>query len=291
MSDLIKLVRTYRLTAGLAERLRLADEIFRLIEPDLRVFVFSGVSPDAAKDALQEVLRAVAISLKNFRGDTEKEFWGWSYRIARNKINDHFRSKAADRTQPVAPDELWQLMEVSALQGPLRPGIPIGMQRNARNPQSLAALLKFRGPVASTHRAKVWKEWTSLRTPFQDGLDFHAEPNQRGLDVHSAARLQFCPRVANRTAVPVHIFRQQTRRVRLRRARIARRVVEGIPRPPGPFKFAIPFSYPAFSFCKDMRSDLLSHPCARRVRDRPVPDSERELKSLKISLKIWPGLH
>jgi RNA polymerase sigma factor (sigma-70 family) len=123
MSDLIKLVRTYRLTAGLAERLRLADEIFRLIEPDLRVFVFSGVSPDAAKDALQEVLRAIAISLKNFRGDTEKEFWAWCYRIARNKINDHFRSKAADRTHPVAPDELWQLMEASAQNAPISPAV------------------------------------------------------------------------------------------------------------------------------------------------------------------------
>jgi hypothetical protein len=44
MDDLIKLVKTYRLTAGLAERIRLAEDIFRLIEPDLRVFVFSSVS-------------------------------------------------------------------------------------------------------------------------------------------------------------------------------------------------------------------------------------------------------
>ena len=42
MDDLIKLVRTYRLAAGLAERIRLAEEIFRLIEPDLRFFVFSA---------------------------------------------------------------------------------------------------------------------------------------------------------------------------------------------------------------------------------------------------------
>ena len=74
MDDLIKLVRTYRLTAGLAERIRLAEEIFRCIEPDLRVFVFSSVSHDAAKDALQEVLKAVAVSLKQFKGDTVKEF-------------------------------------------------------------------------------------------------------------------------------------------------------------------------------------------------------------------------
>src|ERR1019366_10705561 len=40
-----------------------------------------------------------------------------------------------------------------------------------------------------------------------------------------------------------------------------------------------------------MRSDFLPHPCSGRVRDVPVPDSERELKSLKISLKICPSLH
>lgn len=39
-----------------------------------------------------------------------------------------------------------------------------------------------------------------------------------------------------------------------------------------------------------MRPDFLSHPCSGRVRDVPVPDCERELKSLKISLKICPLL-
>jgi hypothetical protein len=31
---------------------------------------------------------------------------------------------------------------------------------------------------------------------------------------------------------------------------------------------------------------LFPHPCSGRVRDVLVPDSERELKPLKISLKI-----
>lgn len=123
MDDLIKLVRTYRLTAGLVERIRLAEEIFRRIEPDLRVFVFSSVSHDAAKDALQEVLKAVATSLKQFRGDTEKEFWGWCYRIARNKLNDQFRKQYADRMQPVSPEELWQMMEATAQEKPISLGV------------------------------------------------------------------------------------------------------------------------------------------------------------------------
>jgi hypothetical protein len=33
---------------------------------------------------------------------------------------------------------------------------------------------------------------------------------------------------------------------------------------------------------------MLPHPCTGRVRAVSVPDSERELKSLKISLKIFP---
>jgi hypothetical protein len=49
MNDLIKLVKTYRLTAGLAERIQLAEEISRLIEPDLRVFVFSNFGDLAVK--------------------------------------------------------------------------------------------------------------------------------------------------------------------------------------------------------------------------------------------------
>jgi len=123
MDELIKLVRTYRLTAGLAERIRLAEEIFRRIEPDLRVFVFSSVSHDAAKDALQEVLKAVAVSLKQFKGDTVKEFWAWCYRIARNKLNDQFRKQYADRMQPMPPEELWQMMEATEQNAPMSPAV------------------------------------------------------------------------------------------------------------------------------------------------------------------------
>jgi len=37
-----------------------------------------------------------------------------------------------------------------------------------------------------------------------------------------------------------------------------------------------------------MRTDFLSHPGSRRVCAVFVPDSEQELKPLKISLKIFP---
>jgi len=123
MDDLIKLVRTYRLTSGLAERTRLAEPIFRKIAPDLHLFVFSHISDRNADDVFQEVLKAVAVSLKTFKGSTEKQFWAWCYGIARNKLNDQYRKQASDRMVPVPPEDLWQMIEVSAQDAPMTPEV------------------------------------------------------------------------------------------------------------------------------------------------------------------------
>ena len=119
--ELLKLVRTYRLTAGLAERLRLAEEIFGHIEPDLRFFVFNAVRAPAADDVLQEVLKAVATSLAKFTGDTRERFFAWCYGIARHKINDQYRRQASDRMEPMPTKELQRLVEASAQTTPLSP--------------------------------------------------------------------------------------------------------------------------------------------------------------------------
>ena len=120
MDDLIKLAKPYRLAAGLAERLRLAEAIFRQIGSDLRAFVFNHVSNEAAKDdALQEVLKAVAASLQNFRGDTVQAFRSWFYTIARRRMSDQFRKEYADRLQPMPQDELRELVEASEQTAPL----------------------------------------------------------------------------------------------------------------------------------------------------------------------------
>ena len=117
--DLMKLVRTYRVTAGLADQLRLAEEIFREVEPGLRLFVFNAVRPPAADDVLQEVLKAVATSLAKFVGDTPASFWAWAYGIARHKINDQYRRQATDRIQPMPEKELRRLVEASSQTAPL----------------------------------------------------------------------------------------------------------------------------------------------------------------------------
>ena len=114
MNEVIKLVKTYRVSAGLAERLRLAEAIFHLIEPDLRAFVFSAIQPHAAEDVLQEVLISITNSLKNFEGGSNEEFWKWCYKIARRRIYDHIRKKGSDRLQPMPHDELLDLVDASA---------------------------------------------------------------------------------------------------------------------------------------------------------------------------------
>ncbi len=121
MDDLLKLVRTYRLTAGLADRLHLADEIFRRIEPDLRLFVFSAIRPPAADDVLQEVLKAVATSMGKFAGDTPAAFWAWCYRIVRYKLADHYRKQhiESERMQTMPPEEILELIDASEKTAPL----------------------------------------------------------------------------------------------------------------------------------------------------------------------------
>ena len=119
MVDVIKLVKTYRLTPALDQRLRLAEQIFQEIEPQLRFFVFGTLSHPAAQDVLQETLQAVTVSLTKFSGDSPQSFWAWCYGIARNKVNDHLRKQARDRLQPMEPEQLWQLVETSAQSSPL----------------------------------------------------------------------------------------------------------------------------------------------------------------------------
>jgi len=121
MDELIKLVKTYRLTTGLAERLSIADEIFRQIQPDLRFFIYGSLRPPAADDVLQETLKAIAISMGKFDGDSHREFWAWCYRIARNKLTDHYRKESSDRMQPMPEEEIRHLVEASAKSAPLSP--------------------------------------------------------------------------------------------------------------------------------------------------------------------------
>jgi DNA-directed RNA polymerase specialized sigma24 family protein len=66
-------------------------------------------------------LKAVATGLRKFTGGSNEEFWGWCYRIARNKLNDHFRKQASDRELTMDADEFWNLLEASPQGSTLSP--------------------------------------------------------------------------------------------------------------------------------------------------------------------------
>ncbi len=123
MGDLIKLVRTYRLTAGLNERNRLTESIFRIIEPDLNRFVRHHVKNEAVwDDVLQEVLKSINNSLKNFKNDTVEEFRSWFYTIARRRMKDQYRKEYSDRLLPMPQDEIRELIEASEQVQPISAG-------------------------------------------------------------------------------------------------------------------------------------------------------------------------
>jgi RNA polymerase sigma-70 factor (ECF subfamily) len=170
--NVIKLVKTYWVTQGIAERLRLAEEIFRLIEPDLRFFVFNAIRPPAAEDVLQEVLKAIATGMRKFEGDSTEKFWAWAYRIARNKLNDHFRKQANDRLQPMPQDELRQLLESSAQASPLSPA-------DRHDLEYAMAMLTKSKPECSEY---LWKH-------FVFGLDYAEIAEEQNLN-YDAVRMK-----------------------------------------------------------------------------------------------------
>ena len=62
------------------------------------------------------------------RGESTKQFWAWCYRIARNKICDHYRGQAADRLQYVPAEELHRLLDKSAQDAPISPGVRLDLE-------------------------------------------------------------------------------------------------------------------------------------------------------------------
>ena len=121
MDDLIQLVRAYQKTAELADRERLADAIFAQLEPELRRYVNGKIRPQFADDVLQEVLKAVVISLPKFSSD---DFLKWCRGIARHKIHDQYQAnaKTSERFQALPPEEFVELISLSVAATPLATG-------------------------------------------------------------------------------------------------------------------------------------------------------------------------
>jgi RNA polymerase sigma-70 factor (ECF subfamily) len=80
-------------------------ELFTGLHERLRGFVGRRIGdPDAADDVAQEVLLRLHRSLGDLRFEDRLD--AFAYRIARNAIIDHYRSRASAKETPAAPDEL-----------------------------------------------------------------------------------------------------------------------------------------------------------------------------------------
>lgn len=74
MEGVLKIVRTFRVNEALADQLRLAEGIFILIEPDLRLFLLGSISPSSAEGVLQEVLEPSQSTSPNLMGRLKNSF-------------------------------------------------------------------------------------------------------------------------------------------------------------------------------------------------------------------------
>jgi RNA polymerase sigma-70 factor (ECF subfamily) len=82
-----------------------ADELWTVLHERLRGFVGRRIGdPHAADDVAQEVLLRLHRSLGDLR--LEDRLDAFAYRIARNAIIDHYRSRASAKEIPAAPDDL-----------------------------------------------------------------------------------------------------------------------------------------------------------------------------------------
>jgi RNA polymerase sigma-70 factor, ECF subfamily len=81
------------------------DELWRELHGRLRSFIRARISdPEAADDVAQEVLLRLHRSMHTLRA--EERLDAFAYRIARNAIIDHYRTRATTKETPEAPDEL-----------------------------------------------------------------------------------------------------------------------------------------------------------------------------------------
>jgi RNA polymerase sigma factor (sigma-70 family) len=118
MNRVIDLIEKYRRETSLTKRLDLATEIFCEVLDGLRLVIFSKVPKSAVEDVLQETLKSIFLGLDKFKGTTDKEFLGWCYQIARNKVSDYHRKEYSSRLEPFPADELLKLAEESATYDP-----------------------------------------------------------------------------------------------------------------------------------------------------------------------------
>lgn len=108
-------------SSGLLERIKVQDQsawerLVRLYSPLVyRWCRRGGVSAEDAADVGQEVFRAVARKVRDFRHDREGDsFRGWLRAITRSKVCDHLRGLSGGTTAAGGSDALTRLYQVPA---------------------------------------------------------------------------------------------------------------------------------------------------------------------------------
>ena len=171
MDELIQLVRAYQKTGELADRERLADAIFAQLEPELRRYVNGKIRPQFADDVLQEVLKAVVVSLPKFSSD---DFKKWCRGIARHKIHDQYQAnaKASERFQALPPEEVTELVSLSVAATPLATGERLDLD------YAMKLLAEFKPECVES----LWRH-------FVDGLDYGEIAEEQNVN-YDAARMK-----------------------------------------------------------------------------------------------------
>lgn len=121
MTALIELIRQYQNATNLELRIRVLEDIAKVLATPLQLFIAGKMDQDGMDDVFQETLTGVFTSLDRFQGEADSQAWGWCYTIARHKLADHFRKQGRDRLELMAPNDLWQAVEASAKDAPISP--------------------------------------------------------------------------------------------------------------------------------------------------------------------------
>ena len=111
MTQLVDLVRKYLAAKSLDERMEIGAEIHREVALSLGGFIYPQCQNGDAEDLQQEVVIAIFRSLARFEGNLDAQFWGFCYRIARNKISDYWRRKGSKPELTLDPEDLMRVAE------------------------------------------------------------------------------------------------------------------------------------------------------------------------------------
>jgi DNA-directed RNA polymerase specialized sigma24 family protein len=91
--------------------------------PKIQAFVFSRLGEQEGEGVVEVVLEAVLRNIGRVTARTQAGFESWCLGIARNKVNDAWRSQYRDRLQPMAPEDLVNYADSSVEASGVSPGV------------------------------------------------------------------------------------------------------------------------------------------------------------------------